>query len=431
MTVRAWGWDATAFGATVSLGSAARELGWQRKELDLAVQLGEVRSVGAGETVPWRRPARSDHRCGPALPDASWRRRVSRAEVDLLVADPCAAEALRGRLRLVGTAEAADVLGISQGRFTRLARAGCVCPVRFSINRYHAVVWWYLAAELMAYAAAEPEVGAPRLPERLRSLLRTEADWRGRNWRVRRVGQLLAQSVDPWARAAVSAAVLDDEALGEAVPDPTERAYLREFDPPLSPVQPKAAALCEVVDRVTTADGRDEVIWHQIGLTTALEDVRMTRKALAAQPSAAHWPAHQVPGSQAPPPIGATIVPRAELADRAAATGVAKLPGVANPSGVASPPGAGTPTVRDAQRKSPRTDPSHPHPTAATPEGPPRQGAPQALPGSVWEWLTHTAVARRAREAPTAPRGTRTRARPGHGERRPPGVSRLPGRRPS
>ncbi|MFT2016263.1 DUF6397 family protein [Streptomyces sp. 796.1] len=424
MTVRAWGGDATAFGATVSIGSAARELGWQRKELDLAVQLGEVRSVGAGETVPWRRPARDDHRSGPALPGASWRRRVSRAEVDLLVADPCAAEALRGRLRLVGTAEAADVLSISPGRFTRLARAGCVCPVRFSINRYHAVVWWYLAVELVAYAAAEPEVSAPRLPERLRVLLRTEADWRGRNWRVRRVGQLLAQSADPWSRAAVSAAVLGDEALSEAVPDPAERAYLRELDPPLSPVQPKAAGLREVVDRVTTADGRDEVIWHQIGLTTALEDVRMTRKVPAAPPPATHPPAHQIPGRQGPHPTAATLAPRAELADRAAATGVARLSGVANPPEVAA-------TARDTRRESPRTSPVHPHPAAATPQGPPRQATPQALPGSVWEWLTRTAVARRAREAPPVPRGPRTRARPGHGERRPSGVSRPPGRRPS
>ncbi|WEV29447.1 DUF6397 family protein [Streptomyces sp. 71268] len=368
MTVRAWEARTTAR-ATVSLGSAARELRWPRRELELAVQLGVLRSVGLGELASWGRPVASRGQRAPAVPDASWQRRVFRSEVERLAADPCALRELRGRLRLVGTAGAAELLGISPGRFTRLARCGCVSPVRFYVNRYRAVVWLYLAAELVEFAAGEPELSAARTPERLRAVMRKEADWRGRNWRARRVGQLLAHSSDPWSRAAVSAAVLSTDALAEAVPDPTERAYLRELDPPLSPVRAVAPAVCAVVDEVVTADDRDEVIWHQIGLVTALEDARPTS-----------------PG--APPATGEAAAFHLRPEGRG-------LP-------AARPAPASTRASVDRRDGVCQAAPSR----RATPSGP-----PPARPGTAWEFLARAAAARRAREAEHPRRVTAPAAR--------------------
>ncbi|MBC3986856.1 hypothetical protein H8N01_30805 [Streptomyces sp. AC536] len=374
MTARAWE-TRTTVRATVSLGSAARELRCPRRELELAVQLGVMRSVGLGELAPWGRPAVSRDQRAPAVPGASWQRRVIRSEVERLAADPCALRALRGRLRLVGTARAAELLGISPGRFTRLARGGCVSPARFYVNRYRAVVWLYLAAELAEFASGEPELSATRVPERLRAMMRTEADWRGRNWRARRVRQLLAHSSDPWSRAAVSAAVLSTDALAEVVPDPTERACLRELDPPLSPVRAVAPAVCAVVDEVVTADDREEVIWHQIGLATALEDARPTSPA-------------------ALPATGEAAV-LASASERRALS-------------AARPALASMRASGDRRSDVCRAAPSGP----ATPAGP-----PPARPGTAWEFLARAAAARRAREAESPRRVTSPAARAAVGTR--------------
>ncbi|GLP64224.1 hypothetical protein TUSST3_08440 [Streptomyces sp. TUS-ST3] len=106
---------------------AARELGLKRSEFDLAVHLGRIRTVpdegGGGRHVP-------------------------RSELDRLRATAGFPDALRQRLRLVGTTEGAEVMEIPVGRFTRLARLGLFSPVRFYLNRYRAVVWLYLADEL-------------------------------------------------------------------------------------------------------------------------------------------------------------------------------------------------------------------------------------------------------------------------------------------
>ncbi|NEE44437.1 hypothetical protein G3M55_07410, partial [Streptomyces sp. SID8455] len=65
----------------------------------------------------------------------------------------------------------AALLGIAAARFTRLARAGCVSPVTFYLNRYRAVVWLYLADELASFAAREPELLAGRTPLGMRTML--------------------------------------------------------------------------------------------------------------------------------------------------------------------------------------------------------------------------------------------------------------------
>ncbi|WP_435852336.1 DUF6397 family protein [Streptomyces sparsogenes] len=121
---------------TVAFARAARELGLKLSELELAVQLGEVRAVAVGAvgTV------------------GAMGRRVARAELLRVAAAEGFPGALRARLRVVGTAEGAELMGISPGRFTRLARGGFLTPVRFYVNRYRAVVWLYPAAELAAFA---------------------------------------------------------------------------------------------------------------------------------------------------------------------------------------------------------------------------------------------------------------------------------------
>ncbi|MBB5937777.1 DUF6397 family protein [Streptomyces zagrosensis] len=402
MVVHAWD-ERAAAGATVSLGSAARELGWQRRELEFAVQLGEVRSVGGGEPAVWSRSTTACGPPGPAVPGASWRRRVIRAEIERLAADVCAAVALRSRLRLMGTAQAAELLGISPGRFTRLARGGCVSPARFYVNRYRAVVWLYLAVELAQFAAHQPGLSAARTPERLRAALRTGADWRGRNWRARRVGQLLTQSADPWERAAASAAVLSADALAETVPDPAERAYLRELDPPLSPVRAVAPAVRAAVDQVLTADDREEAIWHQIGLATALEDARLTRRA---------------PRPALPAPVHPSG-PTDHMAPRACVT----RPALVEPLG---PIDRGA--LTGAGPKNAGQDPSAPHDGA--------MAAAHARPGAVWQWLSHTAATRSAQETTNSrqpqttavQRATRTRERSRGSDREPQTRRRPPGR---
>ena len=118
---------AGATGRTLTLSRAARELGLKRSELDLAVQLGCLRTV---------------------VDDGGGGRRIARAEIDRLRAERGFPEALRERVEAVGSHTAAQILGVPASRFMRLARLGLVTPVKYYLNRYRAVVWLYLAAEL-------------------------------------------------------------------------------------------------------------------------------------------------------------------------------------------------------------------------------------------------------------------------------------------
>lgn len=114
---------------------AAGELKLTRTEFARAVQLGIVRA-------------------GPPAPGGS--ARYTRAELERVRSARGFPEALRERVETVAGAEAAGaVLGISPGRFTRLARCGHVGPVGYRINRYRAVVWLYLSAELREFARRE------------------------------------------------------------------------------------------------------------------------------------------------------------------------------------------------------------------------------------------------------------------------------------
>ncbi|MGX1970968.1 DUF6397 family protein [Streptomyces kronopolitis] len=210
---------------TLTTGRAARELELRTGEFELAVQLGEVRTVPAG----------SEHR--PAGTGSPGRHhRVPAEEIARLQAEPGFPDALRERIRAVSTTEAAALMGVGPGRVVRLTRAGCLGPVRFYVNRFGAVVWLYLASEVTRLAEREPELMRGNTPAAMRVMLDSGQDWRARQWRSRRIAQLMGQTDDPWESAAVIAAVLPPEELASVAEDPLERSLLRRLRPTLASV---------------------------------------------------------------------------------------------------------------------------------------------------------------------------------------------------
>ncbi|MFF3607759.1 DUF6397 family protein [Streptomyces sp. NPDC002463] len=243
---------------TVTPGRAAQELELRRDEFRLAVQLGLVRTVPAGEGE---------------------RRRVEQRELDRLRAAPDFPDGLRERVRAVGTGEAAALLGITADRFTRLVRTGHVSPVRFSLNRYRAVVWLYPAQEVAEFGLSCPALLAGRLPLEVRERLAAHEDLRARNWRARRLALLLRGAEDPWARAAAIASLLDPVQVAEVVDDPYERTHLDRLRPPPPPGMPMAPVAREIAERLTRADDPDEILWHRVSLAMALDEARAERQA--------------------------------------------------------------------------------------------------------------------------------------------------------
>ncbi|MEU0030954.1 DUF6397 family protein [Streptomyces sp. NPDC006335] len=240
---------------------AARELGLKRSEFDLAVHLGQIR------TVP---------------DEGGGGRRVTHSEVDRLRATDGFPDSLRQRVRLVGTTEGAKVMDIPVGRFTRLARLGLFSPVRFYLNRYRAVVWLYLADELEEFTAVEentPLLTARRMPEGLRDMLDEGVDLRARNWRGRHRGFLLRLAEDPWESAGALAAFLDPVQIAQLVPDPYERSHLGRFrpGPPAHSAQGSPAA--HLIGKIMTADDPAEIAWLRAELARVLEDARRFRPA--------------------------------------------------------------------------------------------------------------------------------------------------------
>ncbi|MEU9706568.1 DUF6397 family protein, partial [Streptomyces sp. NPDC047981] len=260
---------------TLAQTRAAQELELRRDEFQLAVQLGLVRTVpGAAPGAP-RAPGTAAGVAGAR----GGRRRVAQAEVDRLKAAPDFPSGLRERVRTVGTAEAAALLSVPPERFTRLARTGHLSPVRFYLNRYRAVVWLYLAAEVGEFALTQPALLAGRLPVEIRERVDGGEDCRPRNWRARRLGLLLRATEDPWIRAAAIASLLDPAQLAEVVDDPYERTHLHRLRPEPPSALPESAASREIAERLTVADDPDEILWHRMSLAIALEEARTDRPA--------------------------------------------------------------------------------------------------------------------------------------------------------
>jgi hypothetical protein len=313
----------------VAMTTAARRLGLEPGEMWLAVQLGEVRSVRAPDGTRTAGPVADPGRTGaavgggPAGRTGGWpQRRVPRAELARLREESDFPDGLRERLRTVHAGGGAQLLGISESRFARLARAGFFSAVRCHVNRYHTVVWRYRAEELRQFAEQHPELLSGPLPRGLREVLAEGVDLRAAHWRGRRVAQLCRQAESPWESAAARAAVLPREALAEAVPHPEVRARLEALRPELTLYRGRTEAVGVRLRRLATAEGEDELFRYRLTLAADLEEAR------AAEPLGGE----QTPNPQAP---GVS----------AGALTAARVPGVRMPA--ARMHGVRTPGVRE------------------------------------------------------------------------------------
>ncbi|WP_405833056.1 DUF6397 family protein [Streptomyces sp. NBC_01176] len=330
--------------ASWSLARAARELELRRGEFDLAVHLGYVR------TVP---------------DEGGGGRRVAHAEIDRVRSQEDFPEALRERVKAVGTTEGAALLDISTARFTRLARLGLVVPVKLYLNRYRAVVWLYLAEELRRFPADRQN--APllrgRTPEGLRDQLQAGLDLRPRNWRGRHMGFLLRQADGPWARAAVVASLLDPAQVAEVVRDPYERACLNRFRPERPSHGAPDSPAAHLFSRIMTAEDPDEISWLRADLGQAVAEARETHPAPRPTPRAE-------PGVVLEP-AGSSPAPSSPVASRPTVPAAAAFAPAVQASADAAP--AGAPTVAS-------------WPQTATPEAPP-SSEERGRPGGLLGWL--------------------------------------------
>ncbi|MBW5483029.1 DUF6397 family protein [Streptomyces bambusae] len=256
------GGRASRRGGQALLGGAraAGELGLRRSEFARAVQLGIVRA-------------------GPRAAGAGAGARFARAELERVRCADGFPEVLREQVQTLGAAAAAEALGIGPTRFTRLARCGHVVPVGYRINRYRAVVWLYLAAELREFAARRPELLRGGMTAADRELIADGADLRPRGWRERHVELLLRRTADPWERAAVLASVLPEEEVARSVADPAERILLAGLAPPPPYGHPRAPAAALVAARLLTAELPDEIDSYRSGLAFALSGARAQSKS--------------------------------------------------------------------------------------------------------------------------------------------------------
>ncbi|MEU0688875.1 DUF6397 family protein [Streptomyces uncialis] len=240
---------------TLAPTRAARELGLKRVEFELAVQLGRVR------TIPGARPGE---------------RRVTRAEVDRVRTQDGFPEALRERVRTVGTSEGANLLGITTARFTKLARLGRITPALYYRNRYRATVWLYLAEDLREFRARPEnrELLTGRTPAPLKERLDRGMDVRARNWRGRCHGRLLRTADGPWQSAAATAAFLDDERIAQVVTDADERVHLDALRPRRPVHSGSGAQSSALVPDLMKAADEDEIRWYQTHLALCVAYAR-------------------------------------------------------------------------------------------------------------------------------------------------------------
>ncbi|MFI5806042.1 DUF6397 family protein [Streptomyces sp. NPDC051561] len=253
-------YGASAYGAsahgTVTAVRAAQELGLKRGEFGLAVQLGRIR------TVP---------DCGGG------RRRVACEELDRLRESERSGTPLKVRLRTVDAGQGAELMGVGPFRFHALARAGYLSPFTFHLNHNRAVDWRYLAEELTDFTARHPGLLTGDYPQSLRAALDAGEDRRPRNWRSRRLGQLLGRTDDPWEQAAIFSSLLAPEDLAAAVRHPYETALLEGLRSGLVAAAPADPVARGVVRRLTVARDRDEAEWIRASLALSLAEARAQR----------------------------------------------------------------------------------------------------------------------------------------------------------
>jgi hypothetical protein len=246
---------------SVAPSRAARELGLRRSEFDIAVQLGRIRTV----------------------PDdgGGGRRSVPRGEIQRIRTEAGFPDALRESVRTVGTTDGAALLEVTKARFTRLARLGLLVPTTFSLNRYRAVVWRYLADDLRKFAADGQNTAllTGRTPQGLRDQLAEGLDLRPRNWRGRHLEWLLRRTEDPWARAAAVASLLGPVDVSEVVSDPYERSHLSRFRPARPVHGSPGSPAAQIAEELMTAAEPDEIDRLRADLARAVRHARVLRAA--------------------------------------------------------------------------------------------------------------------------------------------------------
>ncbi len=176
-------------GPPLSAEAAAHALGVRQSEIETAVGLGLLATTGrTGE--PGERP------------------KVPASEIGRLLPSVDHPDGLRAQVATTGARDGAALLGITEERFAKLARLGLLTPVRCHLNRYHRIVWRYLADELRAVRRHQAPHLTGQLPPPLRRLLATGDDARPRTWRRRVLAQRLGRAGTTWERAAAVAALL-------------------------------------------------------------------------------------------------------------------------------------------------------------------------------------------------------------------------------
>jgi hypothetical protein len=331
-------------GALLTLARARDALRLDYDEFDLAVQIGEVATVACGSRT-WK---------------------VRPEEIARLSAETGCPQPLLDRVRLVGSAEAAKELGVGRERFVRLARAGHIRPVRWYVNRYHALVWMYLARDVRALAERSPALLSGPLPEGLRAAVADGEDERARGWRSRRVAQLVRDAYDAWDEAAVWSALLGQEFVDSVVPDPYERAHLSKLRAALPPGRP-GLATPEQIKAITTADHPDEITLALVSLADALGRARKSRPAPGRPPGTAG---------------GLVLTSAARPGPQVGLSSLPPLPeGLAGPAGAAASGGAhATAPVGPARSGSPAAGPTQAGPPAG-PAGSAAASEPPEWPG--------------------------------------------------
>ncbi len=244
--------------ALLAPGRARAELGLERADFEVAVQLGHIRTA-----------------TGP-----NGRRMVPRAELSRLRAEEGFPDTLRDRSRLVGTITGAELMGVSRDRFAKLAKLGCFRPARWYANRYRAVVWLYPASEVGEFARTREGWLKGRLPEEARAFLDGGGDRRAEGWRSRCVERLVAEASDAWQAAAVWSALLGPDEMADLVPDPDEYACLRHLMPALPVARFGSSATGDDAPPVSPlAEEADEIAFARMSLADALGRARAQRTA--------------------------------------------------------------------------------------------------------------------------------------------------------
>ncbi|MEU4227149.1 DUF6397 family protein [Nonomuraea sp. NPDC026600] len=211
-------------------------------------------------------------------------RLVSAEQVEELLAD---LTAFRARIELVYSASGAELLGVTQDRFNRLARVGLLHPVRWYENSYKVPVWLYSVAELRRFD--RPELLNKRLPTDLLRALQEGVDLRYDSWWMRVTESALGGCATAWERAAFWLAVhglplpqgevesnefVHLGRLGEGLHvDPLlgRREVLAEFRRALSEARTEgpAPSLLSAVDGAALLGCRPEVVPRKLTLEVA------------------------------------------------------------------------------------------------------------------------------------------------------------------